>query len=135
MDKTTNPTPKVGESIYVSRFFGQSTLFSLVEVVKVTPSGAIDVKFHANQEAPFTRFRPDGREQGETRRPYEIDTIPTADRKALLDQEQRTKDAATAISTIMPSDVNYRYGKEGLSQEIARLEALLADAKAKVEAI
>ncbi len=125
---------KVGDKVYLARSGSWTMYFRVGTVVKRTAT-TIDVQ--VGDSAP-DRFRIDGQRQGGDRyNDWSIDTHFTFEqRAALIAQDERTQQASHAITAIKPKDgINPRWGKDGLQAEVARLEALLADAKAKVEAI
>lgn len=126
---------KQGDEVYLARTGGWETYYTKGKVVKVTPSGAVDVLIGSSMEP--TRFRPDGYKQGGDRyRDYQLDHIPFVERTALLEQWERAKHAAAMIRSVVPKDgVNARWDKEGLTTEVTRLQTLLDTAKAAVEAI
>lgn len=127
-------TPTVGADIYVGRFTGHDWQFVPGKVVKVTPSGRCDVE---TVRGSIYHFNAKGVQLGEAYRPYELDMhIPFAERAAELSRIDRAKQAARTVEAVVISrGVNYQWGKDGLSAEVARLQTLLDVARAAVESI
>lgn len=120
----------VGDSVYVYRWGG----YMSGRVVKVSPSGLVDVLIGAATEP--TRFRKDGREQGAKYGGYQLDELAFEARTTFLVAEKAAQKTVEALKQVRCSELcNYHWGKDGLMAEVARLQALLDLARAKVEAI
>ena len=135
----TYESTRVGEKVFLARSGSWTTCYYEGTVIKVTPT-MVDVQIGTSEPMRF-RFS-DGRRHckenypGSRYREYELDSIPYADRKAAIDLERRTKEAAALVAEIKTATgVNYRWGKQGLATEIARIQDLLDVAKASVEAL
>src|SRR5262252_2017681 len=115
---------QAGDKIYTVEYGNHDPSFNVVTVTKITPKGTVEVEWASGTRS---RFNKDGREIGEKgyfRR--ELDRVPFAERQALLAQLQRTKAASAAVKQVMvESSLNFRWGKEGMEKELARLQALL----------
>lgn len=129
--------PQQGDQVYVASPGSWDTRFNVGTVVKVTPSGLVDVQTYPN--GPATRFNTNGYEAGNAGSKYRkyLDThMSFEERKALLEREERTKAAMQAISEIKVEErLNWRWGKERMAEEVARLQGLLNAAKAAVDAV
>jgi hypothetical protein len=135
-------TLTVGQKVHLVH--GNSYLsFVKGEVVKITPSGLVDIQVgkigEGNPLGRTIRLNKDGYEQGAQRygsMTYFLDFISFEERIQAQELEQRTKHAANTIYVIKREDgVNYKWGKDGLQAEVARLQVLLDLAKEAVEAI
>jgi hypothetical protein len=92
----------------------------------------VDVQFGCG--TPI-RFNKDGRRVGDNRDSY-LDTIPFADRAADIARDERAKTAVRTIAkVVVQPTMNARWGKEGLAQELDRLQVLINEARTAVEAI
>ncbi len=125
----------VGESVYTARYNGYGTAYTDSKVVKVTPSGMVDVS--ANGSTYVTRFNKDGNEVGRDKfRSSQIDETPYAERAALIAQDVRRRAAACAVKNIKAAEVNVLYvDSDSLRAEIARMRTELDAAMALVETI
>jgi len=132
-----NNTPQAGDKIYVASPGSWDTRYSVGTVVKVTPSGMIDVQHYT--DGPITRFGTNGYENGNAGsrfRKYLDSHMTFEERKASLEQQERAKAAASEIAKVKVEErVNFRWGKETMMAEVVRLQGLLDAAKAAVEAI
>ena len=125
---------KVGDKVFVG---GSQSSYIPSVVTKVLPSGAVDVLV-GRGETP-DRFRENGKIQKSKDKyvpRYFLDFTPYEEREAMLASVARTKVAAVLVGAIgAQNPVNYQWGKEGLAEEVARLQSLLNKAKAAVDAI
>lgn len=118
----------IGKRVYVK------TRYTVIagEVVKITPSGKVDVKYPSGT---VVRFNPDG----------EATPADRWNRVALLSDEDAVKELAyeekknklikvsNAIREVAPTPgVNHMWGAGSLQKEIDRLQGLLDVAKAAI---
>ena len=128
---------KMEERVYV--YTGHSYIEAVA--IKRTPKGLVDVRYVLNVDMEPIRFRADGRRVGGDRWDREeLDVRVTFEqRKALLAEEHRARLAAAKLCMVFDATTNGRprhgWGKEGLLCEVDRLQLLLNEAKALVEAI
>jgi hypothetical protein len=105
------------------------------KVVKITPSGQVDVQIGEC----VRRYGANGKEiakPGAYKTNNYLDTMPFDERKAIIEQEERTKIASILVHAIQADRrITHRWSKEGLLNEVIRLETELAQARAAVEAI
>lgn len=131
--KYTEDKPVAGKQIYLARPGNWDTHFTIATIVKVHPSGMMDVQIGGCEPM---RFLANGKKQGGGYRDYYLDNVTFDERAALLATEQREREAVAAINAVAPeSGVNRKWGKDGLQREVARLQELLNAAQAKVDAI
>jgi hypothetical protein len=132
METKINTTDlKPGDPVYL----GRNGLFNKCIVKNVTPKGMVDVL----RDDRVERYRPDGTQQGGDRWSDELDLTQFSERTEYLERRQRAKDAAVAINAIFAYEdarrIRHEWGKDGLTAVVNRLQALLDEAKSKVEAI
>ena len=122
-------TLKAGDPVYA----GWNGDYAPLTVVSVMPSGHVTATFNAS--GMIAAFLPSGRERNDVRWGWALDlSMPASERRALLDTEQRRKDAAAAFLPIERM-IRNRADKDAMVAELARLQAALDAARAKVEAI
>ncbi len=122
----------VGEKVYVQRIGSFSSTFSVGEVIKVTPTGKIDVDLGWG----VLRFSGDHSCTDKFHKNLFLDTIPFGARKSEMDVENRAKDAAKKVNEVQAKTISLHFPtKEKLMEEIKELQRKLDEAKAAVEAI
>lgn len=125
-------TLKVGDPVFLTDRAG---LFARGVVVKITPSGCIDVR-----NGDFvTRYNFDGRKRGMEKWDYDvIDVRMTfAAREEWLKKQGRAKAAAALVNGIknVAPLCDYRLGAEALTKELDRLQSLVFAARKAVDEI
>ena len=125
----------IGQKVYTVRSTGWDLAYSVGTVVKVTPSGMVDISH--GSDTYTTRFGTDGREVGKNKyRASSIDGTPFAEREEMLAEEKRAQQAANFIGSIQVKDgINKRWGIDGFNTELDRLQALITEARGKVNGI
>jgi len=139
MDNATNQTSrKVGDTIFLVSTSGNRPYFNRGIIVKITPSGQMDVQ----QGESVTRYRTDGREVGLKHSDWNyysagrIDDMPFAEREEYIAREKRSDAAATKFRALAQLSLPTQYwSKDSMLTEVARLEAILAEIRTTVEAI
>lgn len=129
---------KVGDKFYSVRFNGHGHTYTYTKmvVVKVTPKGFVDGRYEHNELAEPIRYNPQGVEIGDSYRKAEIDTKPYDERTEELASEERAKSAANAICRItVDTNVNYRYGKDGMTSVLDELQKQIDAARELVTKI
>jgi len=140
-EKISVTSLKVGDRVFLARSGSWDTRFSPGTVDHITPSGMVDVRFglgpKGSTDIKPIRFRTNGQRLGsEAYRDWYIDTLPFEQRRALLEQEDRTRTAVAAFHSIkVQGGINLRWGREGLMQELDRLQGLIDAARKVVEEI
>ncbi len=126
-------TVTIGQEAVISHVGSWSTHYAFgYTVSKVTASGQVVVV----RDGKERRFNKDGREMGTSssypdRINFNVEEIRAAEAK-----RAREATAASAINAVkVQESVKATWGKESMVSKIAELEALLAAAKAAVEAI
>lgn len=121
------------DKVYLVRFNGHDLSYAVATITRVLPSGAFDAQLGT---AEPMRFRANGNRQSPNYRDWELDLTPFHEREALIAKEQATRVAANFLGAItVKMGISSRWGKDGLLTEVVRLEALVAEARAKVEAL
>ncbi len=128
----------VGQKVYVAYSSTWDTRYTIGEVIKVTPSGMVDVMSQGGGSTK--RFNQQGSEYGVKFARTTLDTIPFDERTALIAQDQRAKFAAAAINAVRLTaetggEAKASWGKESLEILVQNLQEKLNAAKAAVEAI
>ena len=128
----TTKNIKTGDKVYIACMGRWDTYYSVGTVTKVTPAGMVDVQIGDGEPM---RFRPDGKLRGKGYH-EQLDSLPFEERAALLAKEKRAQAAARAISQItVQGNVNSKWGVDGLTEELDRLQGLLDAARAAVAAV
>lgn len=138
-----NTLPTVGQRAYVigrSRYLLGTNSYYLVAVTKVTPSGQVLVTRvnwdDTTRPAPTFRFSPEGHEIGGDKwygNDIDYDVKKIAAKINQGRAQRAANDAVKAVVHKLRSDSSW--SKEGLLEEVARLESLVAAARAVVEAM
>ena len=128
----------VGEKVYVATNYAHDVKYYAATVVKTTPSGAFTVK--TDYTETLIRFTNNGKavkEPGKFRHDYWLDTYMTFDeRTAFINREERLRAAVSHIRNLtIRNGLNERWGKEGLTEEVNRLQEFLDIAKRLVDSI
>lgn len=122
---------KPGDPIYLDTVYS----FQRRTVLKVTPTGCVDVKESSEAAQPATRFRPDGSVQGGQRWDRKrLDLQMSFDeRTQWIERELRIKQIVESMRKIKVSEqINPRWGVEGLATELVRLRGLLEIAEGEL---
>lgn len=130
----------VGQEVGIRSGYGHGRVSFGYTVAKVTASGQVVVTRTEPSTIPGLnrerRFNADGYEMKSGASTYHRDSLVTdvAAARERARVEQACNTAANAISAVR-IDARGTYGKEGLLEQVAKLETLLAAARAAVEAI
>lgn len=129
--------PVEGEPVYVARVslstFGERT-YTKARVVRVTPSGQVDVRRDDGAiEAPLVRFTNKGDKAGQSSYAHVYLDFDVEGVERELKRRVLARKAETALLAVKHSDgCNVRWGSSAMVDEVRRLEQLLATAKEAV---
>ena len=119
-----------GQPVYVDTGYG----FRHGTVVKVTPTGCVDVQYTNHEEV--TRFRPDGSIQGGSRwEKTRLDLRFTfEERTKLIEKDVRKKQVIPIIQKIVVNGrLNWQWSVDDLKAEVTRLETMCQEVRAELE--
>lgn len=128
----------VGQEVAVRSAYGHGDYSFGWKVARLTEKRGEVIVWRQNTDGSVTNYRFDagGREMGRAGSSYRatltIDVVAAREETARM---QRTREAITALHEIKDSRARLEWGKEGLIEEVARLEALIAKARAAAELI
>lgn len=132
---------RIGQVVAVQSPYGDGSYSFGWRVQRITPKAGRIVIEHESRKAdgtPLLRtFDASGRELGRTHSRYHARLEPDAQKaRDIEEQRVRQQKAATALARVQTNPNAGRcWSKESMAREVARLEGLLAEAKAAVEAI
>jgi len=128
------PTYTIDQKVYITRLGSWHASYTPGKVSRITPTGIVSVQVGENTY----RFNPKGDEMNNTSSRYRsfLDTTPFDERTASIERGQRLTIAAEIVKAVKADErVKAEWNKDGLMEEVARLEAMLFAARAAVEAV
>ena len=130
---------KLGDKVYVGHAWGWNSVRYLSgEVVKITRSGLVDVKFR-DDTVRFVKnkYRDEYTQLGQRRRGFWIDVNKTYDERtaslALQERLERARVALAEVTTVAGTFERFSY--LDLFNEVNRLQALLDNARKLVREV
>jgi hypothetical protein len=119
----------VGQQVFMVTWNGYNHSYQAGTVMKITPKGLFDVGYGSGELDPV-RFNSSGIEIGRSYRKSSIDPMPFDERVAWLAEQELLKKVTTAITKIAASNnVKHTWGRDGLTEELDRLQGLITDAR------
>lgn len=121
-------TLKPGQQVYIAHLGSWETTYFLWTIDKITPSGRVVFVYGSNREYQKA-FGPDGKQLGGSKHyPECLDDMPFEERKAWLENQEKLKAVFVLLKKVeVAPATSYRWGREGLLHEVARLSAQLAE--------
>jgi hypothetical protein len=120
----------VGDKVYIYTRHG----YMPGEIVKITPSGLIDVKTTHGSQAVY-RFNKNGKKLGDDYNAWSIDTMPFDARTAYIKKANALRDALHAIMAIKEARFDsWGFGggipeKQQIATELEKIEAQVQKAR------